>query len=195
EVGFRTAAEFAARLGDVYPHRALHPQPWANSGQGAFSKYPILEDEFWHLDDYIHLGHQRMVIDIDGTSVIVYNIHPLHPGMVNMDVSKRTEDVQTVIDRVAADPPDMPAIIAGDFNLTDLTADYRSFRRTGFRDVHRDVGRGFGFTFPATDPVQLLRLDYVFYNDYWTPLTSQVIRQAGQSDHYPLLVTLELNAP
>jgi endonuclease/exonuclease/phosphatase (EEP) superfamily protein YafD len=134
-----------------------------------------------------------VALDIASTPVIIYNIHPLHPGMVMLDVSERTADLNTVLTRVENDPADVPIIIGGDMNMTDLTADYRRIRQLGFSDAHKEAGRGFGFTFPAVGAPPLIRLDQIFYNSYWTAIEAEVIPQGNGSDHFPVRVVLDLN--
>ncbi len=194
EVGFTAEKVFNFRLAEEYPYVALHPRAWANAGQGVYSRYSINADEYWHAENRlnVYLGHQRVGLNINDTQVVIYNVHPLHPGMVGLDVSLRGDDLDTVLERVAEEPEEVPVLVAGDFNMTDFTQDYQRVRDLGYRDAFRDVGMGFGFTFPATLPVQLLRLDYVFYDAQWQATSAAVIRDHGGSDHYPLRVEMTL---
>ena len=60
---------FESRLSQLYPYRAFHPVD-SFYGQGVMSKHPITDDEYWK----IYLGHQRVELDVNGTSIAVYNV-------------------------------------------------------------------------------------------------------------------------
>lgn len=202
------AAVLSAALADVYPHQALHPAD-IFVGQGVFSRYPLLADEYWQ----ITLGHQRVVIDLDGTPVALYNAHPVHPflfhaeGIPGFDPSRRRQEIDVVLGRAAAEAG--PVVIAGDFNMTDQTDDYRLITAR-YGDAYRAAGWGMGFTFPALDTRQarplplrdlplpirpLARLDYVFHSEQFQAVEARVWPTSGGSDHRPLLVRLALTAP
>ena len=69
-----------------------------------------------------------------------------------------------------------PAIIAGDFNMPSCGALHTLFA-SKLTDAFLAAGQGFGFTFPGFthDPLTLfgpwLRIDYLFCNAAWTPVT------------------------
>ncbi len=76
ELGPPAAKVFAEQLADIYPYQALHPQDadfiW---GQGVLSRYPIVEDTYVHTT----FGQQRVVLEVDGQPVALYNMHPPPP--------------------------------------------------------------------------------------------------------------------
>jgi endonuclease/exonuclease/phosphatase (EEP) superfamily protein YafD len=184
-------AEAALReaLADEYPHTAIHTTEIPTQGQAVLSRYPILEDEFIRS----HLGHQRTLLEIGGRQIAVYNVHPAHPGMVALDVSRRTEDIGRIIEMAQADAPAMPVIFAGDFNMTPNTADYARITET-FTDAHREAGFGLGYTFPGDAPLPLARIDYVFHDADWRAVDARVWDRTGGSDHYPVYARLALLA-
>ncbi len=184
------AEAFAARLQDLYPYQALHPQE-GFAGQGILSRYPITADDYWQ----INLGHQRVQLEVDGTDITFYNTHPLHPLRgLRYDGESRTEEVMDILKRAAAESG--PLLIVGDFNLTEFTEDYARITRQ-YSDAFSQVGQGLGFTFPNYNNAfglpflpPLARIDYVFHNAYFQADEAQVGNDAAGSDHFPLFVGL-----
>ena len=86
-------------------------------------------------------------------------------------------------------------LIAGDFNITDQSADYQRITVV-YDDSYKQVGYGMGTTFPAHIPFlpSLLRIDYVFHSEDFTPLQADVLYSSGGSDHRPLVVELALHS-
>lgn len=181
------AEAFKAALSDLYPYQAFHPQE-GFSGQGVLSRYPILSDEFWQ----IHLGHQRVELEIEGKRVALYNAHPIHPfigGFPNFyRPGDRANEIEVLLTRTAAES--IPVLLVGDFNLSDQESLYQQITAR-FGDAYRQVGWGMGFTFP-TIGLPLARIDYVFHSAAFTPLEARVLPDGGGSDHLPLWVKLGL---
>jgi endonuclease/exonuclease/phosphatase (EEP) superfamily protein YafD len=177
------AAALTAALGDLYPHQALHPQD-DFSGQGVLSRYPILTDEFWQ----IHLGHQRVELELAGGLIALYNTHPIHPFIGGYPDFYRPEtraaEIEALLTRAAAET--LPVLLAGDFNLSDQETAYQQITAQ-YADAYRQVGWGMGFTFPAFS-LPLARIDYVFHSPAFTPLEAQVEASGAGSDHLPVWV-------
>lgn len=198
EVGL-TAGEALTELADVYPYMALHPNVIGTQGAGILSRYPIVEDEYSQYDLPVVLGNQRAELDINGTVVVVYNVHPPHPFISGIDVAFRSDDLMMTLARAQVDMDAGRAVLmAGDFNMTPKTQDYQTLAAV-MTDSYGDVGRGLGYTFPnflsggLWDFVPpLSRLDYVFHNDHWLTLDARVWPTSGNSDHRPLWVELAL---
>ena len=96
---------------------------------------------------------------------------------------------------LAARPVDGPGVIAGDFNATE---DHRPFRRlldAGWTDVHQTKGCGFWLTFPVDDtlPFPVMRLDHVLVTDHFEVLDVELLSDANESDHRPVLTRLRLS--
>jgi vancomycin resistance protein VanJ len=194
-------AYLAEALREAYPHQALHATDNPTHGQGVFSRYPILEDEYWRDPDVI--GNQRVLIDINGRQIAVYNVHPPHPGMTHRtyyDDSTRSRDISATLDRAARET--VPVILMGDFNMGDFSEDYRMVTQQ-YADVFAARGQGFGFTFPNWHSMRfmpqvvqdaglppVIRLDYIFVSAAFAPLTAEVL-PTSYSDHYALRVAVE----
>ncbi len=201
ELSVAAAERFTLEFGDVYPYRALHPTESSFLGQGVMSRYPITADVYWH----IHLGHQRVALDMDGMPLTLYNTHPVHPFVNNgFHTELRYEEVGEVLARAAEDSG--AVILAGDFNTTDQSDDYRRITAR-YTDSFREAGNGFGYTFPDFGhansipkrlPVRYLplprlsRLDYVFHNGHLRGVEARVWPTSGGSDHRPLRVQLAI---
>lgn len=192
------AALLAADFRDDYPYQAFHTQDGQPvPGQGVMSRYPIIEDEYWR----IYMAMQRITLDLSGQSVTLYNAHPSQP--ISPDgFNRREEEIIDLLARATAETN--PVILAGDFNMSDQSADY--WRVTShYQDAYRASGWGLGLTFPATRPYfgggqyapsiiqfipPLVRLDYVFHDEHFTSLEARVWPDAGGSDHLPVYVVL-----
>lgn len=192
-------APVSAALKDEYPHQSVHPAPHAR-GAAVLSRLPFAAHDRFQLSDrgwYV----QDVRFEWEGRRLALFNVHLLRPEFkltprfdwVPYDARRRAAEVKCLLDRVKV--PDHDVILAGDFNLTDQTADYRAIR-SHFRDAFLDAGRGFGFTYPAKTPhatfwyerngPPLLRLDHVFYRGALQPRTAQV-GPHGDSDHFSLV--------
>jgi vancomycin resistance protein VanJ len=206
EVGMGAAACFEENLSELYPYRALHPREIGNQGQAILSRFPISEDTFWRNPQYpFSLGHQRVQLDLNFTSVVIYNTHPIHPGMTGrfFDPAARRTEIDILLEKAAQET--VPVLIGGDFNMTDQTADYFHIV-THYGDTFREIGRGMGLTFPdlshpqalpsfisSTLPIPpLLRLDYVFHSPHFQAVEARVWPTSGGSDHRPLYVRVAL---
>lgn len=205
---------------DKYPYKAIHGaanDPSQNQretmGQAILSKYPILEDTYWSYDFLsLPLGHQRVVIDVEGQHIVIYNVHPTHPGMTGhafFDPSQRRREIADLLQRIESET--LPVLMLGDFNLTDLSSEYSQITET-LTDTYRTVGYGMGFSFPdmreanVLDSLRILpenfpdhlptplflRLDYVFHSEEFIGVNAYIHHTSGGSDHRPLVVELAL---
>lgn len=175
-------------LQDAYPHLALHVGAKATHGQGILSRYPILEDEFWQYDWLPHaLGHQRSVIDVAGTPIVLYNVHTTHPGSTGVlyNDAYRSREVDDLVTRASAEAERV--LLLGDFNLTPPSDDYQQLTAQ-FTDSFAAVGRGMGWTYRLVPgwPANI-RIDYIFHDAGWQALDAHVWTQPTGSDHRPLI--------
>lgn len=115
---------------------------------------------------------------------------------------------------------DAPVIVAGDFNSTEQSDVYKLLT-THLIDAYRDAGWGFGHTFPAysasfqeipplarlaefisektlaflpryyLNSFRLLRIDMILHSQQFNAINSQVSSAHGESDHLPILATLQ----
>lgn len=206
EISDEAAALFEVEFAMLYPYRRFHPQGAEGpAGQGVMSKFPIITDEFWrntHLPSY--LGHQRTAIRIQTETVVVYNTHPMIPFRQDgklFNAGLRWAEIDSVLERAAADT--QRVILAGDFNMNDLAADYTRIT-AHYVDAYRAAGWGLGLTFPDfraanASPFRvslplppLVRIDHVFHTRDIMALEARVWPTSGGSDHHPVFVRLAL---
>lgn len=193
-------------LDSTFPHQNYRVnEDYPSAGMGIASRYPLENAEYWRNKDIPNaLGNQRAEITVNGRRIAVYNVHPVHPGMVGevWDARPRSLEIEWLTTRIESDVASGLAVLAGgDFNLTDQNDDYARLAAV-MTDAFRAVGSGFGYTFPDWSspqarpegisipwPVPLARLDYVFTAGL-TPLTAEVFPTSAGSDHRPLYVRL-----
>lgn len=207
EVSGSAADCFKSALQDQYPYQALYTAQRKSHGQGILSRYPITSQKYWRNPHIAReaLAHLRVEIDFSGTSITVYNTHPLHPGIADdgFDTRPRGKEVNIILEQAAKDIG--AVLIMGDLNMTDQSEDYRRISAQ-FNDSFHQVGSGMGFTFPDLSnfqafpsywplPIRLfpfLRLDYIFHSSAFRSVNARVWPSAGGSDHRPMWAELAL---
>lgn len=180
------------QLAEIYPYRALHPQE-DFSGQGILSRYPLSADEYWQ----IHLGHQRLQIDWNGQAMAFFNVHPIHPLRgLSFDPISRAEEIDELLRRT--ETVNDPLLIAGDFNMTNLSQDYARVT-SRYSDSYAQIGWGMGFGFPNFANAfrikylpPIARIDYIFHDAHFQPVEMHVGTDSAGSDHFPIYATFAL---
>ena len=115
-------------------------------------------------------------------------------GIADSLVARERQVSQLVADMARREGP---VIAAGDFNMTDQSAAY-ALLTSHLTDAHRQVGRGFGHSFPAYAgsfqgiPIlpRTVRVDMIFYSAGFVALDCWVGREYGESDHLPVSASL-----
>jgi endonuclease/exonuclease/phosphatase (EEP) superfamily protein YafD len=143
-------------------------------------------------------GYQRVVIDVQGTPVVIYNTHLTSVRFAGMDVTPRVEQFRKLISAVSAETG--AVVIAGDFNFSDWSRDYAELT-AHTTDVFRESGHGFGFTAPDYSLQQrkrmriippLSRVDFIFRNEFLVSTHARLSEHPTGSDHIPLFARLHL---
>jgi vancomycin resistance protein VanJ len=205
EIGTRAAEYLARTLADRYPHHHITNGARA-SGAALLSRYPIADAEAFRASAGGHWW-QRMTIETPRGPITYVNVHTRIPYLRMWHASRRrlSFPLEYVTDRRRGEIDlltdmlsriDGPVIVAGDFNMTERCRDHRLLS-TMLRDAFRDVGVGFGHSFPSRgsmprlfpSPLPMLRLDYVWHSDHLA--ASWAYRgDAGRSDHHPIVTGL-----
>lgn len=180
-----------SHLADIYPYRVLFPN--GVGGTGIISRFPIEDHEFFMLT-VDALNNTIATIDVDGRPITVFSAHPRPPlSMAELSAdSQRLEEITALVELATIGGP---ALLMGDFNITDQSAIYPVLTGAGLKDSFREVGWGLGVTWPARlQPpvawfVPLVRVDYIWYTDDFTAVSAWVEHHA-LSDH--LAVTADL---
>lgn len=182
-------------LGERLEYRALAPRS-DFTGAGLWSRFPIVEAETLLLGGERGNLSQRVRLDVHGQIVTVYNIHlnaPVTDAWYLYDASLR----RTQVERLLADIRDQrgPVLLAGDFNLTDRTYDYRRLA-DALTDAYVAAGSGLGLTFPSADRWglgPLIRIDYIWTGPTVSAREVKVVDSAG-SDHHGLVARITIPA-
>ncbi len=153
-------AQLRAELEDELPHAWFGPDTrWG--GVGVLSRYPIVDVRPLARGEHFERPTAVVTLEVplDGTTRQV-QIVPLHLVAAcpicrpfaegqRREVESRDTEFRAVL---AALDPDLPAVVGGDLNGDRRADPYRRLTDAGFRDPHREVGTGLGFTFPDRRP-------------------------------------------
>lgn len=171
-----------------------------------FSRYPVLDKEYRLFPDS---GNSclRVDVDVDGRTVRIVSVHLQTSGISMMRQRYRKDygeemPVDVVFDllenngrmraqqaraiREMIDRSDMPVVLAGDFNDMPSSYTYRTLSE-GLTDAFRSDGSGYGSTYRYFKG--LLRIDYIFYNDFFEGTGYRILRERV-SDHRPVVARL-----
>jgi endonuclease/exonuclease/phosphatase family metal-dependent hydrolase len=141
--------------------------------------------------------------------VLVVNAHPFAtnpaaPAVMAGTVRERYRQAQTLVAFAQTHPG--PLLYPCDCNTADQNDAYRLIA-TAWHDSWREVGLGWGQTFPGTDssghstrlvlhgitvPRWLVRIDYVWHSSHWRAVEARIGPWDGHSDHRPTIARLVL---
>jgi endonuclease/exonuclease/phosphatase (EEP) superfamily protein YafD len=195
-----TREALAAALGDAYPYQV------STSDVATLSRFPFLAVEDLQLPGNAYVN-QRAEVLVDDRVVVLSNVHikrptaglsarqTLLPWLRRYDTEWRDTPVGALVDDLTRTMG--PHIVVGDFNQTEWSASYAQLT-TVLRDSFREVGWGFGHTYPSAIgsgtwdvPLPLLRLDYVFHSPEISALGAHV-GPAADSYHLPVVADLQV---
>ncbi len=111
-----------SRITDLYPYTSIHVATPNRLGLGVYSRYPLLVDDYSAYQP--ESSRLRLQIDVKGTTVTIYTVHLANPLIAEeaADPNARSEGVSGLLDMLANQSGAL--IVAGDFNMTDLSTDY-----------------------------------------------------------------------
>ncbi|HLH20881.1 MAG TPA: endonuclease/exonuclease/phosphatase family protein [Chloroflexota bacterium] len=202
EIPRSTLDVLAATLSDDYPYQVGTPDT------ATLSHFPVLAANDVLLDASGYLSEQ-LELDVEGQIVTVTNVHVKRPtaGLSlrrilswarTYDAGWRDAQMEAIAARVRSVTG--PQLLMGDFNQTPWSTSY-SLIATQLHDSFREVGWGFGNTFPnqltglgAGLALPLLRIDYVFHSGELIAQDAHTGPDAG-SHHLPVVVDLALREP
>lgn len=171
-----------------------------------FSRYPIPDKEYLLFPDSGN-SYLRADVDVNGRMVRIVSVHLQTSGITMvqkryLENSGRGMPVKVMFDllenngrmrarqaraiREVIDRSEMPVVLAGDFNDIPSSYTYRTLSE-GLTDGFRSEGSGYGGTFRYLKG--LLRIDYIFYNDYFEGTGYRILRE-NVSDHKPVVARL-----
>jgi vancomycin resistance protein VanJ len=161
----------------------------------------------------------RYRIRAPGGLLDLYNLHPVSPHgpfdhlrgagllrelatgrfFVNHDAFRRLDrnatlrgqQARAVAEHAGASP--YPVLITGDTNLPSESWLLGRFLG-GYQDGFAEVGRGFGYTFPAHERLAWLRLDRILADRHFRFVSFRRL-DVHVSTHFPVVADLEREAP
>lgn len=168
-----------------YAHAVEAPQVDC-FGAALFSRRPFAEPA----QTNVPLGplgnaQLRAVIELVGRPVALYNVHLLPPANLEYVRTHRAEfcDLEQVLRKET-----LPALVCGDFNFTQDSAQAGRLRAVGFRDALDQAGWGPRWTWPVVGPLRYvpgLRLDHVYLRGLRAASARTGVGRG--SDHRPLI--------
>ena len=141
-----------------------------------------------HMDSYAFDANERNKIEEMRHGKIDDSTSRRTMGKAKETVLQHEKEWETQLYPVVSGST-LPFLLAGDMN--DIPSSWLYSQITDYLDdTYRDEGSGFGTTFNGGFP--RFRIDMVFHSKEFTTLSYQRI-ESNISDHYPILVSLELN--
>src|SRR5262245_1763988 len=203
ELATGQAEAIAAELETVYPYQDLHPG--GCEGKGVLSRYPLADSELLPL--FKDRPDLRVVAVIGDASLTLLVAHPAPPHHhwrnAHSKASARAQ-IATLTSIALACPP---AILLGDFNMTERHAHYTHLETEGLVDAFGVAGAGPRHTLPTrvgytrglkhslrwARLVPVVRVDYIWLTPDVAVESAWVGRDAG-SDHLPVFARLSVPA-
>jgi len=169
-----------------YPHSFIEPRP---HGVVMFSRWPITSAELLPLTNGPGVLAAHVTLDWNGKAVTVLGAHlhwPLGPGSSRM----RNAELAGIAAFAAARKDNEPVIVAGDFNTTPWSQNFRAtLERSGLSDSA--AGHGLAPSWPSQFPLVGMRIDHCWVSHHWRSVDVRVGPSNG-SDHLPVIADLVL---
>lgn len=211
EISLDTALARMPELLALYPYHADHNGYSQIGSNASLSRYPITQVDLIDMQVANNPDVVRMVIDVNGESVAVYNVHlawpggparvnlPIQNGYVNMALGfndqPRNLQVTNLLEYLKTEP--YPYILGGDFNTSDHTATYQQLADQ-LNDSFMEAGSGLGKSWPVSTArgipgiiPPLVRIDYIWHSAGFEAQHAEVGPPIG-SDHLPIMAELVL---
>lgn len=214
EISPTYARERLSNLQDIYPYQFSQPDDSRWGGNITLSRYPIVVMDYVDLHVRNNPVPQRIIIDVNGREIAVYNAHMAWPAShPRLPIPRRLNNlyVQVVLgfnDRLRnaqirrflelIDQEQRPFIVGGDFNTSDYSLMYSEIA-SHMRDSFAEAGYGLGGSWPNSAArglpafiPPLVRIDYIWHSDdFYATYAEQGPRL--ESDHIPLIAELVLD--
>ncbi|GAB4333332.1 MAG: endonuclease/exonuclease/phosphatase family protein [Flammeovirgaceae bacterium] len=130
----------------------------------------------------IYLDENKLLDDKTTENKVKGVIQKLKTGFLSR--AEQIEDLQQFIRKTK-----YPTILCGDLNDMPYSFAYQALNSL-LENTFEAEGNGFGFTYNGR--LFFLRIDHQFYSKRLDPLSFKVIRDAKNSDHFPIRATYEL---
>ena len=214
--------EMRKYLADIYPYYDFMPNYSRETlGIAIFSKFPIKKMARIDKSKKDYASSMYYELDIKGRRVALINNH-LHSNQIELRDRELYDEMlehfdkdslgrirtgmmrslgngyrarasqsnlikNFIAERIGND--DIPVIICGDMNDTPISYCYRTMRGD-YEDAWQNAGLGSGTTYNQHH--FWFRIDHVFHTSHFRTLDIQVLKRCEYSDHYPVMVNLQL---
>jgi len=197
------ASEGIETLLELYPYQKSQDEAWGNM---LLSKYPVLHSA--NLSGFGNSLPQRVVIDVKGQNVALYNVHLTWPigkprvrtglpfelgAFTRYDDRARNTQIERLLDVTQKEA--LPFLVVGDFNLSATSPTYTKLKLR-WQDAFLNGGNGLGHSWPSKfdsglKVPRLLRIDYVWHSNAFLSVHAKV-HPALASDQFPISARLTL---
>jgi endonuclease/exonuclease/phosphatase family metal-dependent hydrolase len=161
------------------------PQDEEETGVAILSVYPLSDVHRIVLPNPGPNNRRRVAlgatIDIEGKQWRVYSAH----AETRISVDKKMEQFNAVLEDLARYPADMPAVVMGDFNTWQASADDETIKLFSKAGLNTPFGTQSTFRRRVLLVPIELRLDWVWVRGLETT-NNGIDRQIEISDHWPL---------
>ncbi|MAS37771.1 MAG: hypothetical protein CL610_27490 [Anaerolineaceae bacterium] len=212
EISPAYATDSLPHLRDIFPYQATQIDDTRWGGNITLSRYPIVEQGYIELAASQPTYALRVVLDVEGERIAVYNVHLAWPGrdrarvplpgrlqnvytqiVLGFDDAARNQQIAHLLSHLEQEP--YPYIVAGDFNTSDQSATYRQIA-AHMTDAYLEAGQGFSGSWPVSAArglpgivPPLIRIDYIWHSA-GLRVVDAVIGPAIGSDHLPVQAAL-----
>jgi endonuclease/exonuclease/phosphatase (EEP) superfamily protein YafD len=135
----------------------------------------------------------RAAIKLADQEVAIYNIHLYPPVSLDCATANRRQ-FDDLLNRLKQEK--LPAIVGGDFNFTQRSAQGRALDDAGWVDAHFQAGKGRGGTWSQSMKAQWLprlRYDHIYLSRRLACVECRTGEPAG-SDHLPVIAKIGFEA-
>jgi vancomycin resistance protein VanJ len=195
EVTLYHQEHLAPLLAARYPYHDHRP----GTGLAVHSRHPILTGRLLPLEPW---PAQSLIVEAGGATLHLVNAHlaragvlefvmRLDPAFVRAAMDAREAQIDGILE--AIEEAGLPAILACDCNMTDLTSGYAQIT-ANLRDAYRERGWGLGHTLflprgleiPSMANIAVQRIDFLFHSAEIQASRVRVIPGDSGSDHRPV---------
>ncbi len=207
EITNQYANEGIKALQTTYPYQVYER---FRTGDLILSKFPFVEQSDFALGKDIAFDHQRVVLDVSGQKIAVYNIHLPYPllgasrihtrfwylnAASGWNDKPRNQQAAELLDKVRGER--LSYIVGGDFNTSSQSGTYDMLAAV-MRDSWREAGWGLGATWPNALVAGLpsfvppmIKIDYLWHS-YGVETLEAHVGPALTSDHLPYMATFDI---
>jgi endonuclease/exonuclease/phosphatase (EEP) superfamily protein YafD len=171
-------------LSTEYPHCRFETRD-DSFGAAVYSRTPFVGDATGEpkLGTWAAASaQQRVVVQVGGQNVAIYNVHLLPPRRLDYTLEHRLQFAD-LADALSMEK--LPALVVGDFNWTESMPQHAALRGLGWRDAQDVAGAGLGATWPMNSVFRYLpgvRLDHAYLAPTLTCTRVSTVQIPG-SDH------------